>query len=129
MRVLRHLCIALLGIGLGSQQTLAQTATATATVAPAATSTPAAESKNKDDKSKNPLDLAFAKAAKRYKPMQRDGQNFYCRKETPLGSRLPRTVCLTKDELTDHVIASQQARDGLIKPTAGDCGLSKHGCN
>ena len=46
----------------------------------------------------------------------------------PLGSRLPKTVCLSKDQLMDTVIAMQQARDSLAVGKASPCGNGKAAC-
>jgi hypothetical protein len=128
MRLSSRLCVALLGvallgIGCWSPSTQAQTPAS----APNAAAAPAADT-SVTDKNKNPLNVAFAKAARKYKMAEKDGKQLYCRKETQLGTRLAKTVCLSKDELTDLVIASQQARDTLTMPRASQCGTSS-GCN
>ena len=63
-----------------------------------------------------------------YRLVQRDGQDYYCRKEKPLGSNIARTVCLTPDEYKEvQARADDQKQEvrkrSMICPTpSGVCG-------
>ena len=50
-----------------------------------------------------------------YKPEMRNGTRVYCRRESPIGSRLDRKVCITaeqsksvRQDSKDHAIDAQQ---------------------
>jgi hypothetical protein len=68
-------------------------------------------------------DERFARIAAGWKPTPRGDATVYCRTETRLGTRLGKTVCLTRRQLLDRAQAGQDARDRMTKPNqcAGKC--------
>ena len=67
-------------------------------------------------------DAEFERAAKRYRKSIREGETFYCRREKPLGSRLPMEYCLTEAQLRAEVRKVENSRDQMSLPKAGPCG-------
>ncbi len=63
-----------------------------------------------------------------YRLVQRDGQDYYCRKEKPLGSNIARTVCLTPDEYKEVQARADDQKQEVRKRTmicsspSGVCG-------
>jgi hypothetical protein len=80
---------------------------------PSAASTPAAREE----------DERFERIAAGWKATPRGETTVYCRTETRLGTRLGKTVCLTRQQLLDRARAGQDARDRMTKPNqcAGKC--------
>ncbi|HKE45307.1 MAG TPA: hypothetical protein VKB41_12305 [Steroidobacteraceae bacterium] len=76
--------------------------------APAAAAAPAA-------KEGSPLaeDAEFQRAAKSYTKVEQKGRTMYCKKEYPMGSRLPVTQCLTEGELADQVRSTGQIKEQM----------------
>jgi len=64
----------------------------------------------------------FERAAKRYRKSIREGETFYCRREKPLGSRLPMEYCLTEAQLRAEIRKAENSRDQMSLPKAGPCG-------
>jgi hypothetical protein len=59
-----------------------------------------------------------------YLPRQKDGQTVYCKHETPIGSHLPVTTCLTEAALEDtvrSVAVTQQELNRRLYCPAGQC--------
>jgi len=73
-------------------------------------------------------DPEFIRIAKTYEKEQRDGQTFYCRREAPLGSRLPVRQCFTEDQLLARIRHEQELRRRLGGPRASPCGSKITGC-
>lgn len=57
-----------------------------------------------------------------YHPRVRDGQQLYCREETPIGTRFSELHCYTIEQLTAAQRASDRLHDLLAKPIT--CGGS-----
>jgi hypothetical protein len=66
-------------------------------------------------------DAAFKRAAKNYQVSRRNGEKVYCRDQTPLGSHVSKSVCLTRDQLEASIVADQESRDTLRPPRARTC--------
>jgi hypothetical protein len=70
-------------------------------------------------------DAEFAKLAKTYTKVEQKGKTMYCRKEYPLGSRLPVTQCLTEAELASQARSTGQLKEQMrtrpkgLPPNAG----------
>jgi hypothetical protein len=64
----------------------------------------------------------FAREAKSYKLVEKDGKSLYCRTEQVLGSRLPSTVCLTHAQLTDSISRTRELTDKMRQKGGGHCG-------
>lgn len=58
-------------------------------------------------------DADFVRLAKTYTKVEQKGQTMFCRKEYPLGSRLPETHCLTEAELMDQVHTTRALKDQM----------------
>jgi hypothetical protein len=61
----------------------------------------------------SPNDADFVKLAKTYTKVEQKGKTMYCRKEYPLGSRLPVTQCLTEADLANQVANTRQLKDRM----------------
>lgn len=103
----------------------------TESAAPAAAETPAtpaaptpAQAAAEDEKK----DAEFARVAKTYRQMEKDGQKFYCRNEKKLGTRLPSPVCLTEAQLWERINKAEDIRDEMRAPKQGACGTSNAVC-
>jgi hypothetical protein len=66
-------------------------------------------------------DAEFAKAAKNYQTVKRNGQTFYCRRESPMGSRLPSTVCLSEVQLVEEIRNTREVTNRLRNRRTGPC--------
>jgi hypothetical protein len=107
MRYLACLLVSL-GVGVLSQaladeppQPAPVQSTPASSASPAAVSTPPAASAAKTE---SPKQVDVEAQTKRlrglgYRPETRNGRLFYCRKETPVGSRFENKICGTADEL------------------------------
>lgn len=73
-------------------------------------------------------DPEFLRIAKTYDKEQRDGQTFYCRREAPLGSRLPVRQCFTEEQLIARIKHEQELKRRLGGPRASPCGSKITGC-
>lgn len=73
-------------------------------------------------------DAEFERAAKRYRKSIREGETFYCRREKPLGSRLPMEYCLTETQLRAEIRKAESTRDQMSLPKAGPCGSTLLTC-
>lgn len=72
----------------------------------------------------------FAREAKSYKKVEKDGKTLYCRTEPTLGSRLPQSVCLTHAQLTESIVRTREVTDRLRRKGGGQCGKGGNmGCN
>ena len=63
--------------------------------------------------SKAPFDLPPG-----FKPTRISGELFYCRKMVVLGSRFPKQLCLTEDQLKEHMAgneAMKRNKDGVSR--------------
>jgi hypothetical protein len=69
-------------------------------------------------------DREFKRLAATYKRVKREGKELYCRREKPLGSRLPVESCLTEVQLRANIRTAQDARDKLRLPGGAPCGSS-----
>jgi hypothetical protein len=89
-------------------------------VAPAANSAiPIAE--NTPSEPGSSLEPALARAAKGYRVVHKNGRELYCRDETPVGSHMSKSVCLTQDQLRSTVMAEQEAREAMRAPRTNTC--------
>jgi hypothetical protein len=55
-----------------------------------------------------------------YQPRTIKGQQFYCRDETPVGTRFPQSVCLTEADLAIRAEINQGVKDQMRTPTSLD---------
>jgi hypothetical protein len=55
-----------------------------------------------------------------YKPTASEGNTVWCRRFTPIGSRLEKTECLSEDQVVQVIRNEQEARDYMKRPAA--CG-------
>ncbi len=78
--------------------------------------------------SADPVDADFARVAKTYKMVEREGHQLYCRYEAPLGTRLPVEQCFTETQLKEMVRKTRDTRDRMRLPKAGPCGSVVTGC-
>lgn len=68
------------------------------------------------------------KAPPGYKAVKRDGQMFYCRKVTEVGTRFTKTECMTPDEYAEYersgaaVRQEMQRRANICSNPGGSCG-------
>ena len=86
--------------------------------APAAAPSPAAPA----EKANNlPLDLPPG-----FKPTRISGELFYCRKMVVLGSRFPKQLCLTEEQLKQHVAGTEEMKRN--KDQISHVCTSKAGC-
>ncbi len=53
-----------------------------------------------------------------YFPRQQNGQTVYCKRETPIGSRLPETTCMTEAALLDVIRNVATTQQNLNRPVA-----------
>ena len=88
----------------------------------AALQTAAVSSPESGDGVDTDADAEFERAAKRYRKSIREGETFYCRREKPLGSRLPMEYCLTETQLRAEIRKAENSRDQLSLPKSGPCG-------
>jgi hypothetical protein len=58
-------------------------------------------------------DAEFQRIAKQYTKVEQQGRTMYCKREHPLGSRLPVTQCLTEGELADQVRNTGQIKEQM----------------
>ena len=66
-------------------------------------------------------DVEIKRAFAKFRKQERDGNTMYCRKETPLGSRLGKTVCYTEDQVLANARAERDA--GQMQSQQNVCGL------
>lgn len=57
----------------------------------------------------------------------RGGRVLYCLNEAPVGSRLPEMTCLDKASLQQRMLAEEQQRQSMQRPSAA-AGCSQPGC-
>jgi hypothetical protein len=119
-----RLFIALLGVGVLSQVSLADDPPPASEAKPPAAA-PAAPTLAANE---TPLDVAFDRYVKKHKIREKDGQKLYCRNAAPLGTRMTRTVCLSENQLREEVIAQEAARDALRKPGVTPCSDGNVAC-
>jgi hypothetical protein len=86
----------------------APTASQSSAPAAAGAATSSAQSSN-GTASAQPL----KKIPSEFKLRRKNGQIYYCRKETVLGSHFERTICLTEEEFAAAQKEQQRARDDL----------------
>jgi membrane-bound lytic murein transglycosylase B len=55
-----------------------------------------------------------------YQPRTIKGQQYYCRDETPVGTRFPQSVCLTEADLAIRAEINQGVKDQMRTPTSLD---------
>lgn len=53
-----------------------------------------------------------------YFPRQQNGTTVYCKRETPLGSRLPETTCVSADAIADAVRRAAETQQELTRARA-----------
>lgn len=110
MRLLISACILLLVNGCSSQPP--ETSAVTSAIPVGA---------NAQSESGESGDRALARAAQGYKIVKKNGQELYCRNETPVGSHMSKTVCLTQGQLKATILAEQETRDTLRAPRTNNC--------
>lgn len=66
-------------------------------------------------------DAQVKRAFAKFRKQQRDGETLYCRKETPLGSRLGKTICYTEDQVLANARAERDA--GQMQSQQNVCGI------
>jgi hypothetical protein len=55
-----------------------------------------------------------------YRPRTVNGQQLYCRDETPVGTRFPQSVCLSEADLAIRAEINQGVKDQMRAPTSLD---------
>lgn len=73
-------------------------------------------------------DREFRRAVAKHRMVYRDGKTMYCRKEKPLGSRLPQDLCFTEEQLRESLATAEDARDKLRQTGGAPCGSSNLTC-
>jgi hypothetical protein len=84
-------------------------------VAPDTTEVPAAPKEQPAEQ--KPAEKKPFKVPAGYRAMTKDGVKYYCRRETPMGSRLAETRCYTQETLEQLAELGQSARDNLSQRT------------
>jgi len=56
-----------------------------------------------------------------YQVKRRDGDIFYCRSESSVGTRFASTTCLTAQQIRERERSVQQSKDFLTLPRTGHC--------
>jgi hypothetical protein len=88
-------------------QPAAQAPAAPATAAkPAPGSSPEADTASLTEKK-------FQEAARSYRQVQKDGKTLYCKKEKPMGSTIPKNICITESQLRLEVEQMEDTRQRM----------------
>ena len=72
--------------------------------------------------------LLKAAIAQGYKKQQRHGDTVYCHTEAPLGTRFPKTTCLTEDAMVDTMRTMAETQD-YMRTAPGRCVSANCGSN
>ncbi|HEX9208049.1 MAG TPA: hypothetical protein VF851_07420 [Steroidobacteraceae bacterium] len=125
MRIITSALVAVLLVGCSSQPTSQSAA------APAAAALTTDVSAAASQAAPNVVAGSAAeqkKAPPGYKAVKRDGQMFYCRKTSEIGTRFTKTECMTPDEYAEYersgaeVRQEMQRRANMCNSPSGNCG-------
>lgn len=83
----------------------------------------AAAAAAEDEDVSRALDSEVKRLASQHRVVVRDGQKLYCKRYTPLGSRLSEEICMTEDQLYQMAMRQVEAKDSYRRPKvcAGEC--------
>lgn len=128
MRNLTAALVAVLLVGCSSQPTSQSTAASPATAVASGTVAAAPATAANEPNVVAGSAAEQKKAPAGYKAVKRDGQIFYCRKTSEIGTRFIKTECMTPDEYAEYersgaeVRQELQRRSNICSNPGGSCG-------
>ncbi len=73
----------------------------------------------------SPEAIMQARVKQGYRPVQKDGQTLYCRRESQTGTNFEKKICLTESQMEDNEKHAAMMQNDMNRPRGTNCVVYK----